>query len=117
MFSRLVTLLAILAIAVFSTASSAHAAQRSAVQDHAMDGGEMIQAEDAAQSSCISGHCGSTGAVSCDVICSALPVFLPSESDSAIWDFGLSPLEIVEVAMHPGRASGPDERPPKPRLL
>ena len=43
MFSRLVTMLAVLAIAVMTTVTSAHAARLSAEPDHSMHVGEMMR--------------------------------------------------------------------------
>ena len=50
MFARLVTMLAVLAIAVMTTVTSAHAARMSAEPDHAVHVGEMMQVSPTANS-------------------------------------------------------------------
>lgn len=73
MFSRLVTMLAVLVIAFMTTATSAHAARLSAGPDHAAHVSEMTQVATGSDRSCDGAqHCGSMDAGSCEVLCSGL---------------------------------------------
>ena len=76
MFSRLVTMLAVLAIAVMTTVTSAHAARLSAEPDHSVHVGEMMQVAAGSDRSCDGEqHCGSMDSGSCELLCSGLLVF------------------------------------------
>lgn len=118
MFARLVTMLAVLAIAVMTTVTSAHAAGLSTEPDHAAHVSEMMQVATGSDHSCDGDqHCGSMDAGSCELLCAGLSVFLTfpredSASDSAPAGHDLPTAETVA-----SRAPGLNERPPKLHLL
>lgn len=118
MLARAVTMLAILAIAVVTTMTSAHAARMSAVPDHAVHVAEMMQAPHGGEASCDGDqHCGSADAGMCEFVCTGLSVFLPSPSSGA--GHSCSPVshDRPSEELHASRAPGLSERPPKLRLL
>jgi hypothetical protein len=117
MVSRLVIVLTVLALAVFSMATSAHAARMGVMHDHAMHHGEMMQANDAGRASCIEYHCGSAEAGICDAVCTAPNVALPLQDNPTARGYVPSPFEISNRVFPPSRAPGLNERPPKLRLL
>ncbi|MCX2698924.1 MULTISPECIES: hypothetical protein [Brucella/Ochrobactrum group] len=118
MFSRLVTMLAVLAIAVMTTVTSAHAARLSAEPDHSMHVGEMMQVAAGSEHSCDGEqHCGSIDTGSCELLCAGLSVFLTSPSDSSGSDYAPASHDLPTGAVLAGRAPGLNERPPKHRLL
>ncbi|MFC7066192.1 hypothetical protein [Brucella rhizosphaerae] len=118
MFSRLVTMLAVLAIAVMTTVTSAHAARLSAEPDHSMHVGEMMQVAYGSEHSCDGEqHCGSIDTGSCELLCAGLSVFLTSPSDSSGSDYAPASHDLPTGAVLAGRAPGLNERPPKHRLL
>jgi len=118
MFARVVTMLAILAIAVVTTLTLAHAARLSVVPDHAVHVAEMMQASHVTEASCDGDQrCGSTDAGMCEFVCTGLSIFLPSASGDA--GFGYSPVSHGRPSedIHVSRAPSLNERPPKPCLL
>lgn len=118
MFSRLVTMLAVLAIAVMTTVTSAHAARLSAEPDHSVHVGEMMQVAAGSEHSCDGEqHCGSIDTGSCELLCAGLSVFLTSPSDSSGSDYAPASHDLPTGAVLAGRAPGLNERPPKHRLL
>ena len=118
MFSRLVTMLAVLAIAVMTTVTSAHAARLSAVPDHSVHVGEMMQVAAGSEHSCDGEqHCGSIDTGSCELLCAGLSVFLTSPSDSSGSDYAPASHDLPTGAVLAGRAPGLNERPPKSLLL
>lgn len=118
MFSRLVTMLAVLAIAVMTTVTSAHAARLSAEPDHSVHVGEMMQVAAGSEHSCDGEqHCGSIDTGSCELLCAGLSVFLTSPSDSSGSDYAPASHELPSGAIVASRAPGLNERPPKLRLL
>lgn len=118
MFARAVTMLAILAIAVVTTLTSAHAARVGAVPDHAVHVAEMVQASHGAEASCDGDrHCGSADVAMCEFVCTGLSVFLPSASDDAGHSCSTVSHDQPSEALHASRAPGLSERPPKLRLL
>ncbi|WP_238991859.1 hypothetical protein [Gemmobacter caeruleus] len=118
MFARAVTMLAILAIAVVTTMTSAHAARMSAVPDHAVHVAEMMQAPHGGEASCDGDqHCGSADAGMCEFVCTGLSVFLPSPSGDACHRCSRVSHDRPSAEHHASRAPRLNERPPKPRLL
>ena len=118
MFSRLVTMLAVLAIAVMTTVTSAHAARLSAEPDHSVHVGEMMQVAAGSEHSCDGEqHCGSIDTGSCELLCAGLSVFLTSPSDSSGSDYAPASHDLPTGAVLAGRAPGLNERPPKHHLL
>lgn len=118
MFARLVTMLAILAIAVATTVTSAHAARMSVEPDHAVHVGEMMQAPDNSELSCDGEqHCGSADTGLCEFVCAGLSAFLTPPSGEAGQDYGPASHDLPSGAIRASRAPGLDERPPKLRLL
>ena len=118
MFSRLVTMLAVLAIAVMTTGTSAHAARLSEEPDHSVHVGEMMQVAAGSEHSCDGEqHCGSIDTGSCELLCAGLSVFLTSPSDSSGSDYAPASHDLPTGAVLAGRAPGLNERPPKLRLL
>ena len=117
MFARLVTMLAVLAIAVMTTATSAHAARLSAEPDHSVHVGEMMQGAGGSEPCDGDHHCGSGDAEACEVLCAGLLVFLAPPSDSSGRDYAPASHDLPTGAVLAGRAPGLNERPPKHRLL
>ena len=118
MFSRLVTMLAVLAIAVMTTVTSAHAAGLSAEPDHSVHVGEMMQVAAGSEHSCDGEqHCGSIDTGSCELLCAGLSVFLTSPSDSSGSDYAPASHDLPAAENVASRAPGLNERPPKLRLL
>lgn len=118
MFARAVTMLAILAVALVTTLTPAHAARMSVVPDQAMHMTDMMQAAHDNVASCDGDQdCGSVGAGMCGFTCTGLSVFLPSPG-GVVGDGFLPashdrPLEKLLVGLAPGL----NERPPQLRLL
>ena len=118
MLSRFVTMLAVLAIAVMTTVTSAHAARLSAEPDHSVHVGEMMQVAAGSEHSCDGEqHCGSIDTGSCELLCAGLSVFLTSPSDSSGSVDAPASHDLPTGAVLAGRAPGLNERPPKHRLL
>lgn len=119
MLARLVSIFAILAIAVVTTISAAHAARMGGMQlDHTAHLGAMMHASGDAHPSCDGGqHCGSADSSVCEFVCTGLSVFLAMPGAEAGHAFGSAdhdpPAETVRVGHMPGL----NERPPKLRLL
>lgn len=120
MIARFVTMLAVLAITVATTVSSAHAARMSIVPgpDHATHVGAMMHAPDIAQLACgDEQHCGSADAEMCKFACASLSAFLTSPgADSEQAHRTASHASPTEASLV-GCAPGLNERPPKLRLL
>ena len=118
MFSRLVTMLAVLAIAVMTTVTSAHAARLSAEPDHSVHVGEMMQVAAGSDRSCDGEqHCGSIDTGSCELLCAGLSVFLTLPGEGSGSDYGPVSHALPADAILASRAPGLNERPPKLRLL
>jgi hypothetical protein len=118
MLTRVVTMLAILAIAVVTSLTPSHAARVSAVPDHAVHVAEMMQAPQGGEASCAGDqHCGPADAEMCKFICMGLSVFLPSPSGDAYHSCSRVSHDRPSAEHHASRAPGLNERPPKLRLL
>ncbi|QLH15222.1 hypothetical protein HYQ43_13435 [Paracoccus pantotrophus] len=117
MFARLVTMLAVLAVAVMTTVTFAHAARMSTEQDHAAHVGEMMHDTASSEHSCDRDHhCGSVDAGSCELLCAGLSVVVTSSEGT---EQGYLPAshDLPSDAIDTSRAPGLNERPPKLRLL
>ena len=120
MFDRLVTMLAILAITVVTTAASAHAGRMSHTSgpDHASHVGGMEHSSDLAQLACEGEeHCGSADAGMCDFVCAGLSVSLTSPVADSALAYGPARHNFPSEASHVGHAPELNKRPPKLRLL
>lgn len=118
MFARAVTMLAVLAIAVVTTLTSAHAARVGAAPDHAVHVTEMMQVSHGGQAACDGDqHCGSVDAGMCEFACTGLSVFLPSSGSDAGHSSSSVSHERPSEEDLASRAPGLNERPPKSRLL
>lgn len=117
MFPRVVIMLAVLAIAVVTTVSSAHATSMSIGADHAAHAGEMMQASSHSESSCDSGQdCNSIDSVECDFVCAGLSGFLMSPDGNAGHEYRTASHYLPFRASHASRVPALNERPPKLRL-
>lgn len=120
MIARLVSLLAILAIAVMTTATLGHAALMNMTggSNHATHAGDMMHESREVHTACdCEEHCGPAEAGMCDFACAGVSVCLASpEADT---ERGYGPDNHVHPGevRHVGHAPGLNERPPKPRLL
>lgn len=119
MLVRLVSIFAILAIAVVTTISAAHAARMDVMQaGHATRMSEMLQASASDHRSCDGGgSCGSADAVMCKFVCAGLSVMLTIPRIDAGHAIGFASHDVPVDAIHLGRVPGLNERPPKHRLL
>jgi hypothetical protein len=118
MFSRLVAMLAVRAIAVMTVVTSAHAAGLSAEPDHSVHVGEMMQVAAGSEHHCDGDqHCGSGDAKACELLCVGLSVFLTSPSEGSGHDYAPAGHDLPTSAILASRAPGLNERPPKLRLL
>ena len=117
MFAQLVTMLAILAIAVMATMTFAHAAGLSAEPDHAVHVSEMMQAMNSEHSCDHEQPCASAQVGACEVLCAGLSVFVPSPGGEALRDYGLANQDLPSATIPASRAPGLNKRPPKLRLL
>ena len=119
MFARVLSMLAIISIAVVTTISAAHAARMDGKHaDHALHPAGMMHATTHAYPSCEgSQHCGSADAAMCEFVCAGLSVFLTMPGVEAADAYGPGSHDLPSEATHFSRAPGLNERPPKLRLL
>lgn len=120
MIARLVAMLAILAIAVVTTAAPAHAARMGmgSGMDRAMHVGDAMRSADSAGLACDAGQpCGSADAGMCGFACTALSAILTSPGGPAGQVHGPVSHGLPADATHASRVPGLNERPPQPRLL
>ena len=119
MLARVISILAILLIAVLTTVSAAHAARMGGMQaDHALHAGGMMHASAVGHLSCDNGeHCGSADAGMCEFVCAGLSVFLTMPGVETGHAFGPASHDLPSEANHVSRSPGLNERPPKLRLL
>jgi|GEM_PF-1378133 len=81
MFGRFVSMLAMLAIAVVTTMTPAHAARMSAGLDQAVHVSEMMHVIDDGERSCADElHCGAADTDMCKFVCAGFTAFLPFPS-------------------------------------
>ena len=117
MFARLVTMLAMFAIVVMTTVTSAHAAGLSAEPDHAVHVSEMMQAMNSEHSCDHEQPCASAQVGACEVLCAGLSVFVPSPSGNAIRGYGFASQDLPSTTIPASLAPGTNERPPELRLV
>ncbi|MFC3570620.1 hypothetical protein [Paracoccus simplex] len=118
MFARLVTMLAVLAIAVIATVTSAHTAGLSPEPNHAVHVSEMMQVVAGSDHSCDGEqHCGSMDAGSCELLCAGISIFLISLREDSASDCAPASHALPTAETVVSRGPGPNERPPKLRLL
>lgn len=118
MFGRVITMLAILAITLVSTVTSAHASSMAFDQDHALQIGEMAHASVRSELSCDGDlHCSSADAELCELVCAGLSTLLTSPDAEAGHEHGPASHEFPSEVSHVSVAPGLNERPPKIRLL
>lgn len=117
MLARVVTMLALLAIAVVTTASAAHAARMSVVPDHAAHAGEMMQGAGSATPACDGHHpCGSANDGLCAFLCAGLSVFPTVPGVGAGQAFGPAGHGIPAAEAIASRVPDLSEHPPRLRL-
>lgn len=118
MIRRIVIMLAVLAIAVVTTMTSAHAARMAVGQDHAVHAGAMMPAPDAGVPDCGGRRdCGATEAGLCKSVCAGLSAVLAAPGEGAGRAHHPADHDLPAVAAHAGRAPDLAERPPMLRLL
>ncbi len=119
MFARVVSILAIVGVAVMMMAFSAHAARMSITSDHAAHVGEMMNSAAGIEPACISEHCGSADmdAGTCELVCAGFSLFIISPSGDSGSEYTPAPYILPPDASTASRAPGLNERPPKIRLL
>jgi hypothetical protein len=119
MIGRLVTMLTILAIAVVTTISAAHAVRMGDMRvDHAAHQGAMMHASAEVHPSCDGDqHSGSADAAMCEFVCAGLSIYLAMPGVEAGHAFGSADHDFPAEASHVGHAPALNERPPKLRLL
>ncbi|MDR5653967.1 hypothetical protein [Ruixingdingia sedimenti] len=118
MFSRLLAMLAVLAIAVMTTVTAGHAARQGADPDHTMHVSNTMQVDAGHTESCDGGrHCGSGDVASCEILCAGVSVFLTSLSEGSGSNFAHVSHDLSAAENVASRVPGLNERPPKLRLL
>lgn len=118
MLSRLVTILAVLAIAVMTTVTAGHAALLGADPDHAVHVSKTMQVDAGAAEPCDGErHCGSGDVASCELLCAGISVFLTPPSEGSGSDYAPASHDLPAAENVASRAPGLNERPPKLRLL
>lgn len=119
MFARVVSMLAIVAVAVMTMVLSAHAARMSITPDQAVHVSEMMDFAAGIEPACSSEHCGSADmdAGTCELVCAGFSIFLVSPSGGSGNQYTPTAYVLPPDASIAGRAPGLNERPPKIRLL
>lgn len=106
MVARVITLLAILAIAVVTTGTSAHAARMSmsSGHDHAAHLGEMLPSPEVTEAACEDElPCGSADAGMCALVCAGLSALLVSPSADNEQVHGTAGHRVPQEASHVSR--------------
>ncbi|MBV1713066.1 MAG: hypothetical protein KUA37_13845 [Desulfomicrobium sp.] len=118
MFSRIVTILAMLTIAVVTTVTSAHAARMSAGANAAVHAIEVMQAHGNSTLHCVETEpCNAADAEFCAFVCAGLSVYLLLPVGDAGSDAAPDSHEPSYGAALMSRTPSLSERPPKLRLL
>lgn len=118
MFARAITLLAIIAIAVVTTMTAAHAARMNLVPDQAVHMAAMMQAPHGDKASCDTDRpCNPAEAGICEFVCTGLAVVLSSPLDGAEARCLAVSHDRPAPQFLASRAPGLNDRPPKTRLL
>jgi len=117
MFSRIVTILAMLTVAVVTMVTSAHATQMSAGSSGAAHAIERMQAHGANDLPCGgTEHCSSDSGI-CTFVCAGLSVYLLLPVGDAGRNAGPDRHDLPAGAVLSSRTPGLSERPPKLCLL
>ncbi|RYG91776.1 hypothetical protein EU803_04775 [Loktanella sp. IMCC34160] len=115
MFSRLIIMLATLAITVVTTVGSAHAIGMNSGPSHMMHADETMHSEDLA---CEAGQqCGSAAAEMCEYVCTGFSAFPTSPDEQAKHFHGSVHHDISSDVIHVSRAPALNKRPPKLRFV
>lgn len=118
MFSRIVTILAMLSIAVVTMVTSAHSARMNAGSDGATHSVEMMQSHDARDLPCGGTEpCGSAESGICAFVCAGLSVYLLLPVDGTARDAGPGRPDLPSGMALISRTPDLSERPPKLTLL
>lgn len=119
MFSRLIRMLAILAITVVTAMDSAHAVGMGSGSDHAMHVGEMMHSTEVSEHASDAGqHCGPDDVGICEFVCGGLSaLLLTSPCDNVEQVHRPASHGFPSAAIHVSRTPGLNKRPPKLRLL
>ncbi|WP_299360842.1 hypothetical protein [uncultured Paracoccus sp.] len=118
MFARVVTMLAMSAIAVTTAVTFAHAAGLSAAPDHAIHASEMIQVTDGDQHACEDvAPCAQVDTGACEFVCAGFALFSPASDSGAVRNAGLAGHDLPRGTVRASRTAELNERPPKLRLL
>lgn len=119
MFARVVSMLAIIGVAVMTMAFSAHAARMSIPPEQAVHVGEITNSAAGIEPACTSKHCGSADmdAGTCELVCAGFSIFLVSPSGGSGNQYTPTIYVLPPDASIAGGALGLNERPPKVRLL
>lgn len=117
MFARLVTMLAMFAIVVMTTVTSAHAAGLDAEPHHAVSVSELMQTADTQLSCEQEQPCAPDHAGACEILCAGLSVFVPSPSGNAIRGYGFASQDLPSTTIPASLAPSTNERPPELRLV
>jgi hypothetical protein len=118
MFDRLVTMLAVIAITVVITLTSAHSIRMTSTTDHAGHVSGMMHAAGGDENSCEDPHgCGVLDAEMCEFICAGFAALLTLPTHESGQDSVTSRCTIPPEAGHVSRTPGLNERPLKLGLL
>lgn len=120
MLSRLLTLLAILAVSLVTTLATAHAARMSigCASEHTIHAVEMKGSAVGADVGCDSAHpCGSADAAMCKSVCAGLLVIATPPREQVEHAPGADRHDVRPEAIPVGRVPEGTDRPPKSRLL
>lgn len=119
MFARVLSILTVLAIAVVTMISTAHAARMDGMQvDHAAHLDGMMHVAADAHPSCDDGqHSGSAEVAICAFVCAGLSALLTLPGVEGGHAFGSADHDVPTEVIQVGRVPGLNERPPKLRLL
>lgn len=115
MIARLIAMLAILAVAIVTTVTPAHAAGMGMASgmDHAMHVGETMHAQHGEPVCDADRQCGPTSAGLCEIACTSLSAVLAPAGGEAEPVRGAARHGLAAEALHTGRAPGLNDRPPK----
>ena len=114
MFARVVTMLAMFAIAVTTAVTFAHAARLSAEPDHATHASEMVQVTDGGQHACEDvAPCAQVDTGACEFVCAGFVLFWPASDGEAARNAGLAGHDLPRGTIRASRTPGLNERPPK----
>lgn len=119
MLARILTLLAVLSIAVVTAAGVAHAGRMAGMPpDRAMHLAEMTEAMPDGHAPCADDqHCGGANGAVCEFICTGLSFVLTISGPVGADAVGPVRHNLASATCPTGLSPDLNERPPKPRLL